>query len=41
MPRRLDPFQFFMVAVAGWMNQRHQQVVNMATPLTISGVAHD
>jgi transposase InsO family protein len=27
MPRMLDPFQFLLVAVAGWMNQRQQQVI--------------
>src|SRR5438874_12855466 len=27
MPRMLDPFQFVLVAVAGWMNQRHQQTI--------------
>jgi hypothetical protein len=25
MPRMLGPFQFVLVAVAGWMNQRQQQ----------------
>src|SRR5438067_3124217 len=27
MPRILDPFQFVLVAVAGWMNQRQQQTI--------------
>src|SRR3954470_2799362 len=27
MPRMLDPFQFLLVAVAGWMNQRQQQAI--------------
>src|SRR5436853_50310 len=27
MPRMLDPFQFVLVAVAGWMNQRQQQAI--------------
>ncbi len=27
MPRMLDPFQFVLVAVAGWMNQRQQQTI--------------
>lgn len=27
MPRILDAFQFLLVAVAGWMNQRQQQVI--------------
>ena len=27
MPRILDPFQFVLVAVAGWMNQRQQQSI--------------
>jgi putative transposase len=27
MPRMLDPFQFFLVAVAGWMNQHQQQTI--------------
>jgi hypothetical protein len=27
MPRMLDPFQFMLVAVAGWMNQRQQQTI--------------
>ena len=27
MPRMLDPFQFLLVAIAGWMNQRQLQVI--------------
>src|SRR3954454_2074982 len=27
MPRLLDPFQFLLVSVAGWMNQRQQQAI--------------
>src|SRR5438094_8750752 len=27
MPRMLHPFQFVLVAVAGWMNQRQQQTI--------------
>jgi putative transposase len=27
MPRMLDPLQFLLVAVAGWMNQRQQQAI--------------
>src|SRR5947199_9820987 len=27
MRRMLDPFQFMLVAVAGWMNQRQQQTI--------------
>jgi putative transposase len=27
MPRVLDPFQFVLIAVAGWMNQRQLQVI--------------
>src|SRR5207245_3766206 len=27
MPRVLDPIQFVMIAVAGWMNQRQQQAI--------------
>src|ERR671938_351301 len=27
MPRMLDPFQFLLVTVAGWMNQRQQQAI--------------
>jgi hypothetical protein len=27
MPRMLDPLQFLLVAVAGWMNQRQQQTI--------------
>src|SRR3954465_6223136 len=27
MPRTLDPFQFLLVAIAGWMNQRQLQVI--------------
>src|SRR3954452_5560032 len=27
MPRMLDPVQFILVAVAGWMNQRQQQTI--------------
>src|SRR5215472_12588211 len=28
MPRALDPFRFVLVAVAGWMNQRHLQAID-------------
>jgi hypothetical protein len=28
MPRLLDPFQFLLVSVAGWMNQREQQAID-------------
>src|SRR5947209_20267442 len=27
MPRMLDPIQFMLVAIAGWMNQRQQQTI--------------
>ena len=27
MPRTLDPFQFLLVAIAGWMNQPKLQVI--------------
>jgi hypothetical protein len=27
MPRMLDPFQFLLVSVAGWMNRHQQQVI--------------
>ena len=27
MPRVLDPFQFLLVAVAGWMNRRQQRTI--------------
>src|SRR5918992_5262419 len=27
MPRVLDPFQFVLIAVAGWMNQRQLQMI--------------
>src|SRR5438094_10544094 len=27
MPRMLDPFQFLLVSVAGWMNERQQQAI--------------
>ena len=27
MPRMLDPVQFVLVAIAGWMNQRQQQTI--------------
>jgi hypothetical protein len=27
MPRTLDPFQFLLVAISGWMNQRQLQVI--------------
>jgi hypothetical protein len=27
MARMLDPFQFLVVAVAGWMNQHQQQTI--------------
>jgi hypothetical protein len=23
----LDPFSFLVISIAGWMNQRHQQVI--------------
>src|SRR5713226_6070948 len=28
MPRVLDPFRFVLIAVAGWMNQRHLQSID-------------
>ena len=28
MPRMLDPFQFLLVAIAAWMNQRQLQVID-------------
>src|SRR6202011_942165 len=28
MPRFLDPFQFVVIAIAGWMNQRQQQAID-------------
>ena len=28
MPRVLDPFRFVLIAVAGWMNQRHLQTID-------------
>ena len=28
MPRVLDPFRFVLIAVAGWMNQRHLQITD-------------
>src|SRR3954454_11548344 len=28
MPRVLNPFQFVLIAVAGWMNQRQQQAID-------------
>src|SRR5260370_19092895 len=28
MPRVLDPFRFVLIAVAGWMNQRHLQMID-------------
>src|SRR4051794_2514400 len=27
MPRMLDPVQFVLIAIAGWMNQRQQQMI--------------
>src|SRR5947199_4005190 len=27
MSRMLDPFQFLLIAIAGWMNQRHLQMI--------------
>ena len=27
MPRVLDPFRFVLLTMAGWMNQRQQQVI--------------
>jgi hypothetical protein len=27
MARMLDPFQFLLVSIAGWMNQDQQQVI--------------
>jgi putative transposase len=27
MPRNLDPFQFLVIAVSGWMNQRQRQTI--------------
>jgi hypothetical protein len=27
MPRFLDPFRFVLIAVAGWMNQRHVHTI--------------
>ena len=27
MPRTLDPFRVLLVAVAGWMNQEQQQII--------------
>src|SRR3954454_2168748 len=27
MPRMLDPVQFMLVSIAGWMNQRQQQTI--------------
>ena len=27
MPRMLDPFQFLLVAIAGWINHRQLQVI--------------
>ncbi len=27
MPRMLDPVQFMLVAMAGWMNQRQQSTI--------------
>ena len=26
MPRRLDPFRFLLIAVAGWMNQQQHAI---------------
>jgi hypothetical protein len=28
MPKALDPFQFVLIAVAGWMNQQQRQVID-------------
>ena len=28
MPKAMNPFQFVLIAVAGWMNQRQQQVID-------------
>src|SRR6185369_5056318 len=28
MPRVLDPFRFVLISVAGWMNQRQQQIID-------------
>ena len=28
MPRVLDPFRFVLIALAGWMNQRHLHVID-------------
>jgi len=28
MPRVLDPFRFLLIAVAGWINQRQQQIID-------------
>jgi hypothetical protein len=28
MPRVVDPFRFVLMAVAGWMNQRHLQMID-------------
>jgi hypothetical protein len=28
MPSVLDPFRFALIAVAGWMNQRHLQTID-------------
>src|SRR5216684_7459994 len=28
MPRVVDPFRFVLIAVAGWMNQRQQQIID-------------
>jgi putative transposase len=28
MPRFVDPFRFVLIAVAGWMNQRQQQIID-------------
>src|SRR4051812_7395636 len=28
MPRVMNPFQFVLIAVAGWMNQRQQQAID-------------
>ena len=28
MPSVLDPFRFVLIAVAGWMNQRHLQTID-------------
>jgi putative transposase len=27
MPKKLDPFRFLLIAVAGWMNQRQQHAI--------------